>query len=93
MNRFRNSINPVVKIGNRMFYYSVRNNIIRGNYLDLSSMGFKNIGKYFERQIKDSEIDSAYRVKSNYGIYKGFQVRVADYKEKEGLKFRLLTLP
>ncbi len=84
MNRFRNSINPVVRIENRMFYYSVRNNIIRGNYLDLSSLGFKNIGKYFERQIKETEIDSAYRVKCNYGIYKGFQVRVADYKEKEG---------
>lgn len=83
MNRFRDSINPVVRIGNRMFYYSVRNNVIRGNYFDLSSMGFKNIGKYFERQIKESEIDSAYRVICNYGIYKGFQVRVADYKEKE----------
>ena len=71
MNRFRNSINPVVKIGNRMFYYSVRNNVIRGSYLDLSSLGFKNIGKYFERSIKEGEIDSAYREKWNNGDYKG----------------------
>lgn len=84
MRKFRNCYTVVARIKGREFFYSERNNVIRGSYQDLPSLGFSNKGRYFERTVNADEIDSAYRVKWNYGIYKGFRVKVADYREELG---------
>ena len=84
MRTFRNCYTIVARIKGREFFYSEKGNVIRGSYPDLPSLGFINKGKYFEREIDPAEIDSAYKVKWNYGLYKGFKVRVADYREEQG---------
>ena len=84
MRELRNCYTIIVRVKGRDFFYW--NNSIIGSLPELVNLGFKYDKEEDEyvRVVKDSEIDSAYRVKRNYGIYKGFQVRVADYKEKEG---------
>lgn len=83
MRELRNCYTIIVRVKGRDFFYW--NNSIIGSLPELVNLGFKYDKEEDEyvRVVKDSEIDSAYRVKRNYGIYKGFQVRVADYKEKE----------
>ena len=84
MNRFRTSHYPIVRIKNRMYCYVEEQGVIIGNYPDLSSLGFENMGNYFKRSVDEQEIESAYRVYENYSVYKGTQVRVGNYKKETG---------
>ena len=82
MNRFRTSHYPIVRIEHRMYCYVEDLGVIIGNYPDLSSLGFENMGIYFKRSVDKQEIESAYRVYENYTVYKGTQVRVGEYKKE-----------
>lgn len=79
MDRF--NINyPFVRIENRIFIYIESMNLIIGSSPDLASMGFKANRLVYERNVEKSEIDSAYYVPIIRARYRGYIVRVAEYK-------------
>ena len=87
MENFRNGITTIVRIKNREYMYI--KNTIYGYSAELEELGFEHhdeaptYGEY-SREVDKSEIESAYRVKWNFGIYKGVRVRVADYQKDTG---------
>lgn len=86
MRIFRNCYSNIVRIKGKEYLYDESDSVICGVIPELLSQGFKYIqdeGDYI-RPVKASEIESAYRVKRNYGMYKGYKVRVADYREDKG---------
>ncbi|GEM_PF-1125182 len=78
---FSNSSNPMVRIGNRMFFYS-KKGYIRGTYPDLESLGFEKKETYFERPVNDTEIESAYKVTECIAVYKGISVYFQSFNEE-----------
>lgn len=84
MGRFIKSGFPIVKIGNRMFFYIFQNKEIWGFSSDLSSIGFEKMKGYFRRSVDKQEIESAYRVKGTYVVYKGYRGRYVSYNEETG---------
>ena len=82
MRNFRNGITPIVRIKNREYMYI--KNTIYGYSPELEGLGFEHheeapTYRKYSRPVEKSEIESAYRVECNYGIYKGVPVRVADF--------------
>ena len=87
MENFRNYYTVIVRIKNREYMYF--KNIIYGYSPELEGLGFEHheeapTYREYSRPVEKSEIESAYRVKCNYGIYKGVRVRVADYQKDTG---------
>ena len=87
MKSLKKGIAPIVRIKNREYLYS--KNTIYGYSPELEGLGFEHHDKVptyrvYYRPVDKSEIESAYRVKCNYGIYKGVRVRVADYQKDTG---------
>ena len=87
MKNLRNGITPIVRIKNREYLYF--KNTIYGYSPELEELGFEHHDedptyREYSRPVEKSEIESAYLVKCNYGIYKGVQVRVADYQKDTG---------
>lgn len=81
MGRFALSSDPIVRIGNRMFFYWEQHNLVFANNSKLSSLGFEKSGNIYKRFVNRKEIDSAYKVDGYYGEYKGFKVRIGEFKE------------
>ena len=90
MENFRNGITTIVRIKNREYMYI--KNTIYGYSAELEELGFEHHDeaptyREYSRAVDKSEIESAYRVKWNFGIYKGVRVRVADYQKETGKIF------
>lgn len=85
MQKYFNNYRPIVRIGNRMFWYEYKSGVIRGTYPELLSMGFADKGEYYERPVSKDEIDSAYYIKRMYVIYKGFKGVVESYDRENHL--------
>lgn len=71
MDRFLGVRFPIVRIGNRMYQYIEDEKLILGYDSSLSALGFREEDDYFERDIDEKEIDSAYSVFNKIAIYKG----------------------
>ena len=74
MENFRNYYTVIVRIKNREYMYF--KNIIYGYSPELEGLGFEHHDeaptyREYSRPVEKSEIESAYKVKWNYGIYKG----------------------
>lgn len=87
MENFRNYYTVIVRIKNREYMYF--KNIIYGYSPELEGLGFEHheeapTYREYSRPVEKSEIESAYKVKWNYGIYKGVRVRVSDYQKDTG---------
>lgn len=74
----------IVKIGDRMYFYSVAEGVIRGTNPELSSMGFVPKGIYFDRPVNKSEIDSAFKVCKICVAYKGYEALLMELNEETG---------
>lgn len=87
MKNFRNGVTPIVRIKNREYMYI--KNTIYGYSPELEGLGFEYheeapTYRKYSRPVDKSEIESAYRVECNYGIYKGERVHVGDYQKDTG---------
>ena len=82
MRKHFNNCRPIVRIGNRMFFYEYKSGVIRGTNRDLLSMGFKDKGEYYERSVSEDEIDSAFYIKNTYVVYKGFKAVLESYNKE-----------
>lgn len=82
MDRFENGGFPIIRIGNRMFTYLKRKKLIVGYDSSLSTLGFKEHGVVFERNIEENEIESAYYVIYRFGIYLNYKVEIIRFNEK-----------
>ena len=87
MRNLRNPYTKIVRIKNREYMYI--KNTIYGYSPELEGLGFEHHNeaptyREYSRPVDKSEIESAYKVHYNYGIYKGVRVRVSDYQKDTG---------
>lgn len=87
MRNLRNPYTKIVRIKNREYMYI--KNTIYGYSPELEGLGFEHHDeaptyREYSRPVEKSEIESAYKVEWNYGIYKGVRVRVSDYQKDTG---------
>lgn len=84
MSHFSLSDTYIVRIKNRMFCYIKELGIIIGTYKGLSDMDFDLKNDCYVHNIDKKDIESAYRVKETYVVYKGHEARFVNYNEETG---------